>query len=95
MNRDRFETIDRNDDDDDTGTGSIKTHGSDTRRVLTPYDPLKSSKKLLPGIEPGLLDSKSKVLTITPQERVRVIWISDMDFGPTGRVRVVYEYLRV
>ena len=28
-------------------------------------------KKLLPGFEPGSLDSKSRVLTITPQERGR------------------------
>ncbi len=27
-------------------------------------------KKLLPGFEPGSLDSKSRVLTITPQERL-------------------------
>ena len=35
----------------------------------TVYAPCDKIKKLLPGFEPGSLDSKSRVLTITPQER--------------------------
>ena len=30
----------------------------------------RGKKELLPGFEPGSVDSKSTVLTITPQERV-------------------------
>ena len=36
-----------------------------------------SKKKVLPGFEPGSLDSKSKVLTITPQNHTCTQWDSN------------------